>query len=297
MHHEPQGVPRPEGGARIRRKSLNQPDDERPFPRGRGVFVDLGTLVVGRAVLEPGWRWSVDMRPAVGTPSCQVHHLHLLLQGRFGVRLDSGEVQEFEPDDVMDIPAGHDAWVVGGEPVVLVDIAGNVADFGLPVSRTRAVATMMMTDIVASTETATRLGDAVWRQRLAEHNRVVRHQLERFRGREIDTTGDGFLATFESAGAALLAALAIRDATADIGLPIRAGVHSGEIEFVADDVRGLAVHATARVMAAAAPSEVLTTIVTRSLATGVACRFEDRGERKLKGLDDPLHVFAVERAE
>ena len=285
-----------EGGARIRRKSLSQPDDERPFSRGRGVFVDLGTLVVGRAVLEPGWRWSVDMRPTVGTASCQVHHLHLLLQGRFAARLDSGDEQEFEPNDVMDIPPGHDAWVVGEEPVVLVDIAGNVAGFGLPVSPSRAVATMLMTDIVASTETATRLGDAVWRQRLAEHNRVVRRHLEAFRGREINTTGDGFLATFESAGAALLAALAIRDATAEIGLPIRAGVHTGEIEVVGDDVRGLAVHATARVMAAAGPSEVLTTSITRSLATGAACRFEDRGERMLKGLDQPLSVFAVERA-
>jgi class 3 adenylate cyclase len=289
-------VPASEGGARIRRKSLSQPDDERLFSRGRGLFVDIGTLIVGRAVLEPGWRWSVDMRPAVGTPSCQVHHLHLLLQGRFAVRLDSGEAQEFEADDVMDIPPGHDAWVVGEEPVVLVDIAGNVADFGLPVSRSRAVATMLMTDIVASTETAARLGDAVWRQRLDEHNRVVRHHLERYRGREINTTGDGFLATFESAGAALLAALAIRDAAADIGLPIRAGVHTGEIEVVGDDVRGIAVHATARVMAEAGASEVLTTIVTRSLVTGVACRFEDRGERMLKGLDQPLNVFAVEHA-
>jgi class 3 adenylate cyclase len=136
----------------------------------------------------------------------------------------------------------------------------------------------------------------VWKQRLAEHDQVVRRQLERFRGHEINTTGDGFLATFDSAGSALLAALAIRDATADIGLPIRAGVHTGEIEVVAGDVHGLAVHATARVMAAAGPSEVLTTAVTRSLAEGAPCRFEDRGERVLKGLDQPLRLFAVERA-
>ncbi|MDQ3870649.1 MAG: hypothetical protein M3301_03410 [Chloroflexota bacterium] len=212
------------------------------------------------------------------------------------MQLDSGEVQEFEPNDVMDIPPGHDAWVVGDEPVVLIDIAGNVADFGLPVSRSRTVAAMLLTDIVASTEAASRIGDAAWRQRLAEHNHVVRRQLERFRGHEINTTGDGFLATFDSAGAAVLAALAIRDATADIGLPIRVGVHTGEIEVVGDDVHGLAVHATARVMAAAGPSEVLTTAVTRSLATGVPCRFEDRGERMLKGLDHPLQLFAVGRS-
>jgi class 3 adenylate cyclase len=152
-----------------------------------------------------------------------------------------------------------------------------------------------MTDIVASTETAARIGDGAWKQRLAEHNRVTRHQLERFGGREIDTTGDGFLATFDSVGAALLAAMAIRDAVRGIGLEVRIGVHTGEIELVAGDVHGLAVHTAARIMAAADASQVLTSAVTHALAEGEGCAFEDLGERPLKGLTRPVRLFAVER--
>jgi len=281
------------GGRRMRHKNLDRPDGTREFPHGRGSFVDLGTITIGRAILEPGWRWSEDVKPMVGTPWCRLHHLHLLLAGRFGFQMEDGERREFEPNDVMDIPPGHDAWVIGDQPVVLIDIAGNISDFGLPVPRTRALVTMLMTDIVSSTETAARLGDAGWRQRLAEHNRFVRRQLDRFGGREIDTTGDGFLAIFDSPAAALLAGVAIRDGIAAIDLSVRIGVHTGEIELMNDDVGGIAVHATARVMAAAQPSEVLTTPVTRALAEGAPFRFEDRGESQLKGIAQPIHLYAV----
>ena len=284
-------------GRLVRRKNLDRADDQRTFPHGSGSVVDLGTVVIGRARLEPGWRWSTDIKPAVGTEWCQIHHMHLLLEGRIAFQMDDGEVHEFEQMDVMDIPPGHDAWVVGDEAAVLIDIAGHSVDFGTPTSRSRTVATMLMTDIVASTDELSRVGDAAWKQRLADHNRATRQQLERFRGREVDTTGDGFLAMFDSAGAALLGAVAIRDAVRDIGLSIRAGVHTGEVEMVGGDVQGLAVHATARVMAAANADEVLTTAVTRALAEGVASRFEDRGEHQLKGLQQPLHLFAVEGAD
>jgi class 3 adenylate cyclase len=203
------------------------------------------------------------------------------------------EVHEFAQNDIMDIPPGHDAWVIGDEPVVLLDMSGNISDFGLPTSRARAVATMLMTDIVDSTRTASRLGDAAWKQLLAEHNRVMRRQFERFHGREIDTTGDGFLAIFNSAGSALLCALATGDATHELGIEIRAGVHTGEVEILPDDVRGIAVHATARIMAAAHPSEVLASAVTRALAEGAGLRFEDRGSHSLKGLETPVQLFAV----
>jgi hypothetical protein len=103
--------------SRVVRKSLNDPDVERRFERGVGTFVDLGTLVVGSATLEPGWRWSQHIKPNVGTESCRIHHLHVLLAGHFAVQMDSGEVHEFEPMDVMDIPPGHDAWVVGDQPM------------------------------------------------------------------------------------------------------------------------------------------------------------------------------------
>ena len=280
---------------RVRRKSLDQPDQLRRFPNGEGSVVDLGPLAVGRAVLRPGWRWSSDIRPTVGTASCRIHHLHVLLRGRFAVQMDNGDVHEFDPLDVMDIPAGHDAWVVGDDDVEILDIAGNSAEFGLPAVRSRSVGTMLMTDIVGSTERAVQIGDTEWRQQLGDHDRVVRSLLERFGGREVKTTGDGFLAIFNSAGAALLAALAIRDATAALGVPIRAGVHTGEVEVVGDDIHGVAVHAAARVMSAATDGQVLTTAVTRALAEDGTIRFQDMGDHTLKGLREPLRLDAVER--
>lgn len=285
-----------EHARRLRWQSLDRADVVRRFPNGAAVLVDFGSWAIGRAVLEPGWRWSRDVKPAVGTASCQIHHLHVLLAGRFAVRMDTGEQHEFAPNDVIDLPPGHDAWVVGGDPVVLLDISGNVSDYGLPTSTSRAVATMLMTDIVDSTPTALALGDAAWRQRLAAHNRAVRIQLERYRGREIDTTGDGFLAVFDSAEAALRCALAIRDVTRDIGIAVRIGVHTGEIDVLADDVRGLAVHATARIMSAAGASTVFTSAVTRALAEGTDLRFEDKGPQALKGLTTPFQLFSVESA-
>lgn len=279
----------------IRRKSFDRPDEARRFPHGIGTFVDVGSLAIGRAVLQPGWRWSTDLKSAVGTELCELHHLHVLLAGRMAFQTADGEVHEFAPNDVMDIPPGHDAWVIGDEPVVLLDISGNISDYGLPTSRARAVATMLMTDIVGSTRMASQLGDAAWKQHLALHNRAVRRQLERFHGREIDTTGDGFLATFDSAGAALLCALATADAARELGIEIRAGVHTGEIEVLPDDVRGIAVHATARIMAAARPSEVLASAITRALADGPGLHFEDRGSHTLKGFETPIQLFAVAR--
>lgn len=278
------------------RKSLREPDVERRFERGVGRFVDLGTPVVGSATLEPGWRWSEHIKPNVGTESCRIHHLHLLLAGRFAVRMDSGETHEFNPMDVMDIPPGHDAWVVGEETVKIIDIAGNATDFNVPVAPRQTIGTMLMTDIVGSTVRANAMGDATWKQALTEHNRVVRHQLERFGGREIKTTGDGSLALFGSVAAALGAAIAIRDATAAIGIPIRAGVHTGEVELTDDDVRGIAVHTTARVMSAATDAQVLTTPVTRALIGDAAYRFADAGERVLKGFAEPMRLLSVERS-
>ena len=118
----------------------------------------------------------------------------------------------------------------------------------------------------------------------------------RYRGREINTTGDGFLATFDSAGAALLCGLAAADATRQLGIEIRVGVHTGEIEFLADDIRGLAVHSTARIMAAAQASEVFASSITCTLAESTGLRFETRGSHVLKGFEAPMELFAVSRA-
>ena len=279
---------------RFRRASFDEPAAKRPLARGAGSLVHVGPLAVGRATLSPGWRWSTDLKPVVGTPSCQSHHLHILTRGHFTVEMDDGERATFEPGEVFDVPPGHDAWVEGADEVELFDISGNVAEFGLPSSNPRVVVTMLMTDVVGSTELAARLGDAAWRQLLADHNRVVRTAFARFQGREINTTGDGFLATFDSAAGALRCAVSTRDQVRALGLEIRAGVHTGEIEMATGDLRGIAVHATARIMAAASPGEVLTSAVTRSITDGAGLRFVERGRHDLKGLPAPVDLFAVE---
>jgi class 3 adenylate cyclase len=256
-------------------------------------MVRLGPLAIGRATLEPGWRWSSDVKPIVGTEWCQSRHLHVLLAGTFGVEMEDGERAEFAAGDVFEIPPGHDAWVVGDDPVTILDVSGNAAVFGIPSSIPRVVATMLMTDIVGSTATAARLGDAAWRQVLEGHNRIIRGELGRFQGREVDTTGDGFLAIFNSAAAALQCAVAIRDGLRDQAIDVRIGVHTGEVETVDDDVRGIAVHAAARIMATAGPSEILTSGVTRAITDGGGFEFEDRGRRELKGLPAAVELFAL----
>ncbi len=280
-------------GAGIQQKSFDAPDDVRRFTKGIVNLVHLGSVTMGRGVLEPGFRWSESLKPIQGTPSCQIHHLQVMMSGRFRVAMDGGETSDFGPGDVMNIPPGHDAWVVGDEPVVVIDVLGNIGALGVPGEHERLVTTLLMSDIVDSTLTATRLGDGAWKQVLAEHNRLVRAQFDRFRGREVSTTGDGFLATFNSAGGAIRAAVAMRDAVRALGIEVRIGVHTGEVEVLPDDVGGVAVHATARIMALGGPSEIVVSSVTRGLVEGTDLRFEARGRHQVKGLERAVEVYLL----
>ena len=275
------------------RKNFDRPDEVRSFPNGTGQLVQVGSLTIARGILEPGWRWSTSLKSAQGTSSCQVHHLEVLLEGRFHVEWDSGEAADFGPGDVFDVPPGHDAWVVGDERVVIVDVFGNSGAIGVSGEHERIVTTLLMSDIVDSTRTAERLGDAAWRQLLAKHNRVIRAQIDRYRGREVNTTGDGFLATFGSAAGALRSAVGMREAVSALGIEIRIGIHTGEVEVLPNDVGGVAVHAAARIMALAQGSEIIVSSVTRGLAEGSGLRFEERGRHQFKGLEQPIEVFAL----
>jgi len=202
-------------------------------------------------------------------------------------------VLEIGPNEVFDIPPGHDGWVVSDEPMRAINWSGVRSWLPDPESGDRVVATLLFTDIVSSTETAVRLGDKTWRELLGRHNRDVRDQLDRFRGREVDTTGDGFLAVFDGAARAIRAAIGIRERARALELEIRAGLHTGEVEVVGDDVRGAAVHEAARIAAAAAPGEILVSATTSQLASGSGLTLEDRGERELKGLTGARTVFAA----
>jgi class 3 adenylate cyclase len=253
----------------------------------------VGSLSLGYATVQPGFRWSTHMRLATDEPLCQIHHLQLLLSGRFAVEMDDGELVEIAPNEVFDVPPGHDAWVVGDEPAIILDFLGNIEELGRPATRDRIVTTLLMTDIVDSTRKVSSLGDPAWKQLLGEHNRVVRARLERYLGREVNTTGDGFLAMFASVRGAIRCAASIRDATAGMGLPVRIGIHTGEVELLPGDIGGLAVHAAARVMALGGASDVMVSSSARGLIEDGDFRFESRGAQDLKGLPAPLEVFAL----
>jgi class 3 adenylate cyclase len=157
----------------------------------------------------------------------------------------------------------------------------------------RVLATVLFTDIVASTQHAAELGDRKWRDLLDAHDRTIRRQLERFRGREVNTAGDGFLATFDGPGRAIQCGCAIRDAVRALGIEVRAGLHTGEIELRGDDIAGMAVHIGARVAHLAGAAEVLVSSTVKDLVAGSGIEFHDRGEHQLKGVPGTWRLFSV----
>jgi class 3 adenylate cyclase len=157
----------------------------------------------------------------------------------------------------------------------------------------RYLATMMVLDLVQSTEHAVRIGDTSWRGLLEEHNRYAERELIRHRGVEVNAAGDGLLATFDGPAAAIRCARAIQSHDRSIGLSARAGVHCGEVERVGSDIRGVAVHLTARLAAAAEGDEVIVSSTVRDLAAGSGLKFDDRGYKDLKGLPEGHQLFAV----
>ncbi len=158
----------------------------------------------------------------------------------------------------------------------------------------RILATVLFTDIVGSTERAAALGDQGWRGLLERHHAAVRRELERYRGREIKTTGDGFLASFDGPARGVRCAAAIRDAVREVGLEIRAGLHTGECEVLGNDLGGVALHIAARVMALAAPGEILVSSTLRDLVSGSRIAFADRGSYVLKGVPGEWNLLAVD---
>jgi len=274
-------------------KNFDDPDERVELPGLVEEMVEVGGFVVGREVVAPGWRWSVDTRPSVGGEWCEAHHVGLTLSGRWGVETRDGRTIELGPGDVFDVPAGHDSWTIGDEPCVTLSWTGLRRFFA---SKTmlpdRFLATILFTDIVASTELASSMGDTAWTDLLSHHEQIVRGLLEGAHGREVKSTGDGVLAVFEGPAAAVRCAAAIRAATNQQGLQIRAGVHVGEVESSGDDIRGVAVHEAARVMAAAAADEILVSETTHALTLANELAFTDAGEHLLKGIDGSRRLFA-----
>jgi len=268
-----------------RAKSFRNPEQVRRFPNGLIETVSHSETTIGRFHLEPGWRWSRDVRPIAQTRFCEIRHQGVVLRGRLRIETEAGEVYEVGVDDVYDIPPGHDGLVVGDEPFEAIEFA-SARLYAAPADGDRVLAAMLCTDIVDSTAHLRRLGDSAWRELLLQHNHQARGEFNRFRGREIQTTGDGFLAIFDGPARAVRCARAIGQSVAALGLAVRAGVHTGEVELIGDDIRGLAVHETARIAGVAKGGEVLVSATTRHLLSGSGLSFESAGIHELKGLAD-----------
>ncbi|HEV2951711.1 MAG TPA: adenylate/guanylate cyclase domain-containing protein [Actinomycetota bacterium] len=279
---------------RLQRKSISAPDVVRTFPFGHVDVVNLDETSVARFTWEPGWRWSKHVAPVVRTTSCQNRHVGYVISGALHVVMDDGTELEIRAGDAFEIPPGHDAWVVGDEHWDTVEFT-SAAVFGLtPDENESVLATILFTDIVDSTATLSQIGDAAWRRLLLQHNQAMRAQLDRYRGREMGTTGDGFLALFDGAARAVRCASAMITAVGELGLPIRAGLHTGEVAITGGQARGLAVHAAARVSALAGPGEILVSSTTRDLLDGSGLSFVSRGEHQLKGLTGTRTIYALE---
>ena len=232
---------------RLQRKALAAPDLVRTFPLGHVDVVNLDETYVARLTWEPGWRWSKDVAPVVQTTSCLNRHVGYVLSGSLHVVMDDGSELDIRAGDAFEIPPGHDAWVVGDEPWDTVEFASAAIYGAQPDENESVLATILFTDIVDSTARLSQIGDVRWRSLLLQHNQALRAQLDRYRGREVGTTGDGFLALFDGAVRAVQCARSMITAVGDLDIEIRAGLHTGEVVIAGGQARGLAVHAAARV--------------------------------------------------
>ena len=193
----------------------------------------------------------------------------------------------------LELPGSdHLPWV-GDQAEVVDEIEEFLTGIRPAPEPDRVLSTVLFTDIVGSTERASSLGDSAWRDVLEQHHASVRRELAHFRGQEIATTGDGFLATFDGPARAVRCAVAIRDRMRESGLEVRAGVHTGECERMGDNIGGLAVHIGSRVAGLASPGEVLASSTVKDLVSGSGIVFEDRGAHSLKGIPGEWHVFRV----
>jgi class 3 adenylate cyclase len=225
----------------------------------------------------------IDIRPIL--PTIQAPTLVMHRTGDLDSRVDEGRYV------ASHIPGARFVELAGDDHVPWIDadqVVDEIEEFVTGVRPApepdRVLATVLFTDLVESTKRAAELGDRRWRELLEAHNAAVRSELGRFRGLEVDTAGDGFLATFDGPARAIRAACAIRDGVRQLGLDLRAGLHTGECELADGKVRGIAVHTGARVAAHAGPGEVLVSSTVRDLVAGSGIAFEERGERELKGL-------------
>ncbi len=236
--------------------------------------------------------FDIDVRDII--PSIRVPTLVIHSEGDRICHVENGRYLAREIPDAryMELPgADHVPWFEPG--LVVSEIREFLTGHRVALTPDRVLATVLFTDIVGSTDRASQLGDSRWRELLETHNTILRSQLDRFRGVEVNTTGDGFLATFDGPARAIQCAQEIGRQVELLGLEVTAGVHTGEIERMGNDIAGIAVHIGARIAGLAGPNEVLVSRTVKDLVAGSGIVFEDRGEHLLKGVPDKWQVYAA----
>jgi class 3 adenylate cyclase len=238
---------------------------------------------------------AIDARhilPMVHAPTLVLHR-----SGDTRVSIDAGRyIASHVPGAKMvTLPGENHLFIY--EPEIIDRLTGEAEEFltgsRREIETDRVLATVMFTDIVESTKRAAQLGDRQWRTLVDNHDRMVREQLTRFRGREIKSLGDGFLATFEGPARAVRCASSIVESICSLGIDVRIGLHTGEVEWKDDDIGGIAVNTAARIAGIAGPRTTLVSSTVRDLVAGSGLRFEDRGLHALKGLPEDLHIYAA----
>lgn len=228
--------------------------------------------------------------PAIRVPTLIIHRAGSRFAPRDGGRYLAEQIAGAR---YVEVP-GIDTYLWAGD---IEPILGEVEEFitgtRRPPETDRVLATVLFTDIVGSTKRAAELGDAAWKELLAKHDELIRGELLRFRGREIDTAGDGVLATFDGPARAIRCAESVRDGARDLGFEIRAGLHTGEVELAGEKIRGIAVHIGARVAARAGAGEILVSSTVKDLVAGSGIEFEDLGSHSLKGVPGKWGLNAV----
>jgi class 3 adenylate cyclase len=228
--------------------------------------------------------------PTISVPTLVLHRtadpvIPIMLGRQVASLIPGASLHELDGGDHFPFTGDSDAIVAEVEEFVTGTRTGSEPD--------RVLATLLFTDIVDSTRTAAELGDQRWHALLDEHRLLVRRDIERFRGRELATTGDGFLASFDGPGRAIRCAQSIVRAAAGAGIGVRAGVHAGEFDLRENDASGLTVHIASRVASLAGAGEVLTSSTVKDLLAGSGIEFESRGEHELKGVPDTWRLFAA----
>ena len=237
--------------------------------------------------------YAADVRPLLSSISAPTLILHRRDEQVFRFGHGRYLADHIPTARLVELPGADSLYWVGDTSHLLDEVEEFVTGTRLARRPDSVIATILVSDIVGSTETLARVGQDQWRDMLDRHDAAVRRQLERFGGREVKTTGDGFLVTFDGPARAVTCAQAIRDAAAQMGMDIRVGLHTGQIALRGDDIAGMAVHIAARVEALASPGEVLASRTVVDLIVGSGIEFEDRGEHELKGVPGSWRVFAV----